>query len=813
MRKTSLAETMQYQSITNDIKKWASIALASAAILPFACPPRQAFAQAVFGAEAEQKSDISDPDSVEMPPSDPYVLYYIPEKPPKAPDIRNSAQCLRNGGLWKRDACSRNQCVGCFINGKKNGLFYDIPETREKNINLDIAPENAAGFGWFADGKREGYSDRLSAPGNSPVSLEYYENDVLNGPVFNWTPVGILVSAANYKNGKPDGDYEEYAQCLPVLLGQYKDGKPVGKWKRFAEPGMISSLTDYDKPAPKELNLPENAYWTEWYNGQGVRILESYAVTDAPDDDNMFYVGKAQLYSNNNIPWITVNYNAGGKISDNAVFKLCENGGNAEIPAYINFAHDRMTIYCKNGEGAVNQFIEYYPSGELWRIVPVNASGNEHGTVREYRPDGGLLAEYKAENGIPQGSIKYLNEDGTVMHESVIENDTGDFFAYWHNGKPRFEAHFLNGKKTGTWKSRFESGNPKSESQYSAGGNDVTEREWFSNGVLASVVRISGGVYDGNAAQYYTDGRIARKATYKKGVETDKTQVFFHSGGVEFEDDYTLRSPQRTQFFADGAKRAQGSFVPAFGNPLPNGLWKYYLKSGKKWLTIEYDYGAIAGKEADACASYGGDYALDDENRQLGCAVCIVNRQSPLNPKFFRHGPWKWWNENGQIETIGSFNRGKLDGDWTYYYPNGSLMLKGTYAMGKKNGEWNGFYEDGSKKFSGKYDNGAESGNWQTFFKGTGAVSSSGAFDNGKRSGRWIYRYESGNVRESGEMKDGKETGAWTQYYDSGEKLGEGTFENGKRQGIWTWLRQDGAVWKTAAYKDGKEIPQNKNDI
>ena len=35
------------------------------------------------------------------------------------------------------------------------------------------------------------------------------------------------------------------------------------------------------------------------------------------------------------------------------------------------------------------------------------------------------------------------------------------------------------------------------------------------------------------------------------------------------------------------------------------------------------------------------------------------------------HGKWKFYFPNGQLETVGKFNKGLRVGKWNYYYENG----------------------------------------------------------------------------------------------------------------------------------------------
>lgn len=59
------------------------------------------------------------------------------------------------------------------------------------------------------------------------------------------------------------------------------------------------------------------------------------------------------------------------------------------------------------------------------------------------------------------------------------------------------------------------------------------------------------------------------------------------------------------------------------------------------------------------------------------------------------HGKWKFFFQDGGIETIGKFKNGKRVGKWKYYYNNGQLKQISNYKNGLKHGTWKVFSEKG----------------------------------------------------------------------------------------------------------------------
>ncbi len=762
------------------------------------------------------KTDLSDPDLIVRPPTDPYSLSFTPPMPEGAENIINAAQCKDAGGEWlsgktKQSEENGEKLVGCL---KKK----DQRVGRWMRIDLQTPPEevnedNAWGYVWFVDDAMHGWAVSLDPETRTVVQLASMDHNVSDGTRFDWSKVGSLEAVTTYKQGKLDGKYERYLECLPLVIGQYKDGEPVGIWQIYDEPGLIGMRRDFDRPIPVDerpagMDPKNQAYWTEWFNASGVKISEGYSVSEKPDD-NGFRVGTLMMYSVSGQKWMKLSYDGNGKINDKRMFDLCkpDNQPNAPIPAYLDFDHEALAMNCKDGDGNPYLKIDFYAGGELRKKTPMSALA-ENGTVKEYHPTGELMAEYEMVNDVPDGVVVFVDRHGNIMGNTVVNAGTGIFKTWWHNGNPHEEREYAQGKKTGTWSEWLESGVKSKETQYKDGMINGYRRQWFLNGILSVEQLFVNGVNEGLTFYNYSDGRIADECMFRSGMPTGICKEYAHSGNLSYETDYSnFLNITQNRYYSDGKKRSSGRIIPGFGHGSREGNWDFYLKNGQKWLSLEYSGNAVVQPDAMACSEISGaEYTVDEETRELGCMVCSVNRASPLNPLKIREGHWNWYNDNGKIEKSGSIHLGHLNGDWEYYYPNGEKMLTGTYRIDQRVGKWSGYYEDGSQKFSGMYEDGLESGLWETYYPLDGKVSSAGMFKAGRRDGEWVYKYPNGAVKEKGTFENGLENGIWTSFYENGQKQGEGAFKEGKREGTWTWFREDGSVWRTAEYQNGKEI-------
>ena len=53
------------------------------------------------------------------------------------------------------------------------------------------------------------------------------------------------------------------------------------------------------------------------------------------------------------------------------------------------------------------------------------------------------------------------------------------------------------------------------------------------------------------------------------------------------------------------------------------------------------------------------------------------------------------YHENGNLEEIGNFKNGELEGEWKVYRKNGKLEKIENYKNGEREGEWKYYYENG----------------------------------------------------------------------------------------------------------------------
>jgi antitoxin component YwqK of YwqJK toxin-antitoxin module len=80
-----------------------------------------------------------------------------------------------------------------------------------------------------------------------------------------------------------------------------------------------------------------------------------------------------------------------------------------------------------------------------------------------------------------------------------------------------------------------------------------------------------------------------------------------------------------------------------------------------------------------------------------------------------RHGEWRFWHENGNLEMQGNYERGEQTGRFVWWHENGQKLAEGEYVQGKMQGPWQTYYSNGSRKSAGQFVDGSRHGTWMSW--------------------------------------------------------------------------------------------------
>lgn len=128
-----------------------------------------------------------------------------------------------------------------------------------------------------------------------------------------------------------------------------------------------------------------------------------------------------------------------------------------------------------------------------------------------------------------------------------------------------------------------------------------------------------------------------------------------------------------------------------------------------------------------------------------------------------RDGAWVTTGPKGDTLSIVTFNRGRKDGLQAYWASNGQLLRMERFEAGEPNGELYRFFADGSPRQITWYDHGTPEGPYLEWYKvdSTSIALTMGQFHNGERTGQWTWFYGNGRVQRQGHYASGQAKGLW----------------------------------------------------
>lgn len=87
----------------------------------------------------------------------------------------------------------------------------------------------------------------------------------------------------------------------------------------------------------------------------------------------------------------------------------------------------------------------------------------------------------------------------------------------------------------------------------------------------------------------------------------------------------------------------------------------------------------------------------------LFSGVIFAQNTKPVLEPFGKKVKATYFYENGQVQQVGFFENGKLEGAWVSYDENGARMSSGEYNDGVKTGKW--FFWNGTNLTEVDYSN------------------------------------------------------------------------------------------------------------
>ena len=279
--------------------------------------------------------------------------------------------------------------------------------------------------------------------------------------------------------------------------------------------------------------------------------------------------------------------------------------------------------------------------------------------------------------------------DGSVkVRRHVTMDSAGNYVNHgaWTMYNPRgeviAEGQYRNGQRHGTWRrTHRQTDSPLfSEEPYNHFSEPFVSEATFRDGQLhgswtitdsqsrkVSDLKFAFGQRDGKSEWFHVNGRKAQEIDYAQGTVDGKSVLYDEAGNPQSEQVYRQgrKVDSHAQRYDNGQARAEGEYLHA----------KIVVKKADDWWTATTAEFGLEGKAA-------------------------------------KHGPWKAYHSNGQVQTQGQYEEDVPVGRFTWWHNNGQKALEGEYSHGKQHGVWTWWHPTGQKMSQGEYNEGAPSGVW-----------------------------------------------------------------------------------------------------
>ena len=363
--------------------------------------------------------------------------------------------------------------------------------------------------------------------------------------------------------------------------------------------------------------------------------------------------------------------------------------------------------------------------------------------------------------------IIFLIIYNTVFSQNEI-NPNGYNIFYHENGKISSEGTMRDNKPDGYWKTYYEDGVFKSEGNRKDFELDSTWKFYDKNETLILEINYKKGKKNG-IRKTYQEKEITEE-NFINDVKQGLTIYYYPYGKIK-----------KSINFIDG---------------LEQGLAKEYSEDGTIITLIEYKKGFIVNREK-------------------------INR---YDQQRFKHGKWKYFHKNGNLQLEGNYKHGFKNGYFKEYSSDGNLISTTKYVDDIKQEEVaelvklnirKNYYKNGKVKVIASYKKGIPEG-IRREYSPEGKIERSYIFKNGKiigegiitekgeKDGQWKEYYEDGNLKAEGSYNKDIKTGNWNFYHKNRTLEQEGSYtDKGKKEGIWKWYYDTGRLLREENFYNG----------
>lgn len=695
---------------------------------------------------------------------------------------------------------------------KKNGIcrFYEKGyETQViPYINDSINGTAKAYFPTFCDSKK------------TSLVVPFIQNQI-HGIRKEYSRSGVLLEEKEYRNDYLDGTskiYDFHGQLSALEF--YKEGNPNGIFEEYYPNGIKSAEYHYkDDPSEVKKYYPDGTLKMEgsmisnmmfgtvksYYPNGKIEYIGSY--NEIGEEDGFWTLYYKNGTISEEFSFVSGQLNGDHKLYTPSGF-LCAlfqytNGQLKEVKTFLP-NHETREIIQEN-EG-VFQVDVYNESGILFQSNIYEQNGDLTGISTQYYPTGVIQKTTPYTKDIKNGIETEYYKNGKIKSITTYKNDIEDglFIQYFANDSIQKEGLYQNGKQIGIW-------------YYYDINGAIESIETYQNGFISQT------------RSYYPDGNIKNEMNYQNGL-LQTVNTFDHQNKVMKTDHFEEGNGIFRQYFLNGNVKSEGRII---ANHYCDSMVEYNIQGER----IGVDY-YISGL-------HHGPYQFFDHGFQT-----ILNKGNTILNQF--HGVVHSYSHNKIIHSTEQYELGSLEGV-RKIYSDQKISAEHHYLENSRNGISEYYAADGKTlMYRLKYINDdiaqysflkknqkmsdwilvtKDSTNIVAFYPNL-QLSGSFSLKNGERNGKEVSYYPNGKIFFESEMKDnlmhGKSIyyyengkirakehfnydllhGPYQMYFENGNLEMEGTFYNHLPHGIFKYYDSTGVLTKEIEFYYGNILTQ-----
>lgn len=398
--------------------------------------------------------------------------------------------------------------INNFENGELNGsaASYFINGKKKNEMTMRNGEQDGYYANYYSNGKLQ--------------SEGWMENGQNAGEWRNYDECGMLTSRSYYQNGDLDGYREEF----------YPDGKKSTEYKYYR--GWIERLTQFDDAgkviADDYFPKCSGKYKLLFQNGKVmVETMYKNGDFDGPYKEYFFdgSIAKSLFYKRGDLDSIATTYFYGGKKSGEGTFKT----GQKEGPWNIYDEDGKLARVLNYAGNEVNGNLIYYlPDGKK-DFVSVYKDDELQGSAQKFDPKGDLAYQVNYEGGFAK-SYTYMDKDGKLVPEIMVDVKNGVVKTFFQNGKPSRECTFADGIKNGDDKIYYANGQLRSIDHLAFNDTQGVSKTYYEDGKLKSEYNYVDDNTDGICRDYYANGKLKKETTYANGINHGPARYYNENG-------------------------------------------------------------------------------------------------------------------------------------------------------------------------------------------------------------------------------------------------------------------------------------------